>query len=110
MHGNYLNTKLEKNVFFCCLICVLHVDSGVTRVLRSSERQIVPAYLVKMRIRYAKCIEVDRSAFQRMLGLMASMSPVLQLGLLCIKSLQYWLKPLVPPHAWPLRKGFKNRN
>ncbi len=43
--------------------------------------------------------------FQRMLGLMASTSLVLQLGLLRMRPLQYWLKPLVPPHAWPLRKG-----
>ncbi len=39
-------------------------------------------------------------AFQRMLGLMASVSSVLQLGLLYMRPLQYWLKPRVPPHAW----------
>ncbi len=38
--------------------------------------------------------------FQRMLGLMASASPVLQLGLLRMIPLQYWLKPQIPPHAW----------
>ncbi len=38
--------------------------------------------------------------FQRMLGLMASESSVLQLGLLHMRPLQYWLKPRVPPHAW----------
>ncbi|KAI2647798.1 hypothetical protein H4Q32_031262 [Labeo rohita] len=38
--------------------------------------------------------------FQRMLGLMASASPVLELGLLHMRPLQHWLKPRVPPHAW----------
>ncbi len=39
-------------------------------------------------------------AFQRMLGLMASASSVIQLGLLHMRPLQYWLKPRVPPDAW----------
>ncbi len=43
-------------------------------------------------------------AFQRMLGLMAAASPVLQLGLLRMRSLQRWLKPRVPPHAWRHRR------
>ncbi len=38
--------------------------------------------------------------FQRMLGLMAAASPVLQLGLLCMCPLQRWLKPRVPHNAW----------
>ncbi len=38
--------------------------------------------------------------FQRMLGLMAAASPVLQLGLLRMRPLQRWLKPLVPHNAW----------
>ncbi|KAI2646209.1 ORF V: Enzymatic polyprotein [Labeo rohita] len=38
--------------------------------------------------------------FQKMLGLMASASPVLNLGLLRMQPLQYWLKPRVPSHAW----------
>ncbi len=38
--------------------------------------------------------------FQRMLGLMAAASPVLQLGLLCMRPLQRWLKPRVPHNAW----------
>ncbi|KAL0176731.1 hypothetical protein M9458_029061, partial [Cirrhinus mrigala] len=38
--------------------------------------------------------------FQKMLGLMASASPVLKLGLLRMRPLQYWLKPRVPSHAW----------
>ncbi len=39
-------------------------------------------------------------AFQRMLVLMASASSVLQLGLLHMWPLWYWLKPRVPPDAW----------
>ncbi len=38
--------------------------------------------------------------FQKMLGLLAAASPVLQLGLLRMRPLQYWLKPQVPSHAW----------
>ncbi len=39
-------------------------------------------------------------AFQRMLGLMAAASPVLQLGLLRMRPLQRCLKPRVPHNAW----------
>ncbi len=39
-------------------------------------------------------------AFQKMLGLMTSATPVLQLGLLRMRPFQYWLKPLIPPHSW----------
>ncbi|CAM4558259.1 unnamed protein product [Leuciscus chuanchicus] len=38
--------------------------------------------------------------FQRMLGLMASASSVLQLGLLRMRPLQFWLKARVPRGAW----------
>ncbi|KAL0185441.1 hypothetical protein M9458_021138, partial [Cirrhinus mrigala] len=38
--------------------------------------------------------------FQKMLGLMASASPVLELGPLRMRPLQHWLKPRVPSHAW----------
>ncbi len=38
--------------------------------------------------------------FQRMLDLMATASPVLQLGLLRMRPLQRWLKPRVPHNAW----------
>ncbi len=40
-------------------------------------------------------------AFQRMLGLMASASSVLHLGLLHMQPLQYWLKPRVPSQTPP---------
>ncbi len=39
-------------------------------------------------------------AFQKMLGLMATASPALQLGLLRMRPLQRWLKPRVPSNAW----------
>ncbi len=39
-------------------------------------------------------------AFQKMLGLMAAASPVLQLGLLHIRPSQFWLKQRVPSTAW----------
>ncbi len=39
-------------------------------------------------------------AFQRMLGFMAVASPVLQLGLLHMRPIQFWLKQRVPSLAW----------
>ncbi len=41
--------------------------------------------------------------FQRMLDLMGSTSPVLQLSLLPMRPLQRWLKPRVPSNAWRYR-------
>ncbi len=41
--------------------------------------------------------------FQKMLDLMGSTSPVLQLGLLPMRPLQRWLKPRVPSNAWRYR-------
>ncbi len=38
--------------------------------------------------------------FQKMLGLMAAALPVLQLGLLHMRPIQYWLKQRVPSAAW----------
>ncbi|XDV25826.1 hypothetical protein PO909_029676 [Leuciscus waleckii] len=43
---------------------------------------------------------VPLKKFQRMLGLMASASSVLQLGLLRMRPLQFWLKARVPRQAW----------
>ncbi len=39
-------------------------------------------------------------AFQRILGLMAAASTVLQLGLLHMRPIQFWLKQRVPSAAW----------
>ncbi len=39
-------------------------------------------------------------AFQRMLGLMAAASPVLHLGLLYMRPIQFWLNQRVPSTAW----------
>ncbi|XDV14461.1 hypothetical protein PO909_014706 [Leuciscus waleckii] len=43
---------------------------------------------------------VPLKKFQKMLGLMASASSVLQLGLLRMRPLQFWLKARVPRRAW----------
>ena len=43
---------------------------------------------------------VPLKKFQKMLGLMASASSVLQLGLLRMRPLQFWLKARVPREAW----------
>ncbi len=37
---------------------------------------------------------------KRFKGCWASASPVLQVGQLRMRPLQYWLKPLIPPHVW----------
>ncbi len=39
-------------------------------------------------------------AFQKMLGLVAAASPILQLGLLRMWPIQFWLKQRVPAAAW----------
>ncbi len=39
-------------------------------------------------------------AFQKMLGLLAAASPVLQLGLFRMRPIQFWLKQRVPSVAW----------
>ncbi len=39
-------------------------------------------------------------AFKKMMGLMAEASPVLQLGLLRMRPIQFWLKQRVPSAAW----------
>ncbi len=44
-----------------------------------------------------------RSKLQRMLGLMAAALPILQLGLLHMRPIQFWLKQRVPSAAW--RRG-----
>ncbi len=43
-------------------------------------------------------------AFHRILGLMAAASPVLQLGLLHMQTIQFWLKQKVPSTAWRHRR------
>ncbi len=40
------------------------------------------------------------NAFQKMLGLLAAASPVLQLGLFHMQPIQFWLKQRVPSVAW----------
>ncbi len=54
--------------------------------------------------RHAACFKEGTArpfkAFQKMLGLMAAASPVLQLGLLRMRPIQFWLKQRVPSAAW----------
>ncbi len=49
---------------------------------------------------FKACASLPLKMFQKLLGLMAAESPVLQLGLLHMRPLQYWLKPRVPSHVW----------
>ena len=72
-------------------------DSANMRAVISPERALVLQQLTAS-VRNKACFPLK--FFQRMLGLMASASPVLQLGLLRMRPLQYWLKLRVPPHAW----------
>ncbi len=54
--------------------------------------------------RHAACFKEGTArpfkAFQKMLGLMAAASPVLQLGLLLMRRIQFWLKQRVPSATW----------
>ncbi len=73
------------------------IDSTQMRAVVMPERALAIQQLAtsfKLRVPH------PLKAFQRMLGLMASVSLVLQLGLLHIWPLQYMLKPWVPQHAW----------
>uniref|UniRef100_A0A672PIJ3 Uncharacterized protein n=1 Tax=Sinocyclocheilus grahami TaxID=75366 RepID=A0A672PIJ3_SINGR len=72
-------------------------DSAQMKAVVTPERGLAIRRLAtSFRIGTARPLKV----FQRMLGLMAAASPVLQLGLLRMRPLQHWLKPRVPSHAW----------
>ncbi len=73
------------------------IDSARMRAVLTPEHALVIQQLVAS---FKLGVPHPLKAFQRMLGLMASASSVLQLGLLHMWSLQYWLKLWVPPHAW----------
>ncbi len=90
-----------------------HLDDWLILALSEDEllshRSVLLSHLecLGLRVNFAKSalspsqqVPHPLKAFQRMLGLMASASSVLQLGLLHMWSLQYWLKLWVPPHAW----------
>ncbi len=73
------------------------IDSARMRAVVTPERVLAIQQLAaSIKLGVPRPLKV----FQRMLGLLASASSVLQLGLLHMRPLQYWLNPRVPPHAW----------
>ncbi len=77
------------------------IDSARMRAVVTPERALAIQQLVAL---FKLRVHRPLKAFERMLGLMASASSVLQLGLLQMRPLQYWLKTRVPPHAWHHRR------
>ncbi len=73
------------------------IDSARMRAVVTPERVLA---IQQLAASFKLGVPHPLKAFQRMLGLIASASSVLQLGLLQIWPLRYWLKPRVPPHAW----------
>ncbi len=73
------------------------LDSAQIRAVIVPERALA---IKKLAATFKSNTAHPLKAFQRMLGLMAAASPVLQLGLLRMRPLQRWLKPRVPPNAW----------
>ncbi len=66
------------------------LDSARMRAVIAPERALA---IQKLAATFKSDTAHPLKAFQRMLGLMAAASPVLQLGLLCMHPLQRWLKP-----------------
>ncbi len=92
---NFAKSALSPNQRVSFLGTVL--DSARMRVVIAPERALAIQKLVAtFKSDTARPLKV----FQRMLGLMAAASPVLQLGLLRMRPLQRWLKPRVPHNAW----------
>ncbi len=73
------------------------LDSAHMRAVIAPERALA---IQKLTATFKSDTARPLKAFQRMLGLMAAASPVLQLGLLHMRPFQRWLKPRVPPNAW----------
>ncbi len=73
------------------------LDSARMRAVIAPERALA---IQKLAATFKSGTARPLKAFQRMLGLMAAASPVLQLGLLRMRPLQRWLKPRVPHNAW----------
>ncbi len=72
-------------------------DSAQMRAAVSPERALA---IQRLAASFSTGASRPLKLFQRMLGLMASASPVLQLGLLRMRPLQRLLKPRVPSDAW----------
>ncbi len=73
------------------------LDSAHMRAVIAPERALA---IQKLAATFKSDTARPLKVFQRMLGLMAAASPVLQLGLLRMRPLQRWLKPWVPHNAW----------
>ncbi len=73
------------------------LDSAHMRAVIAPERALA---IQKLAATFKSDTARPLKVFQRMLGLMATASPVLQLGLLRMRPLQRWLKPRVPHNAW----------
>ncbi len=73
------------------------LDSAHMRAVIAPERALA---IQKLEATFKSDTARPLKVFQRMLGLMAAASPVLQLGLLRMRPLQRWLKPRVPHNAW----------
>ncbi len=73
------------------------LDSARMRAVIAPERALA---IQKLSATFKSDTARPLKVFQRMLGLMAAASPVLQLGLLRMHPLQRWLKPRVPHNAW----------
>ncbi len=73
------------------------LDSARMRAVIAPERTLA---IQKLAATFKSDTARPLKVFQRMLGLMAAASPVLQLGLLRMRPLQRWLKPRVPQNAW----------
>ncbi len=73
------------------------LDSALMRAVIAPERALA---IQKLAATFKSDTARPLKVFQRMLGLMAAASPVLQLGLLRMRPLQRWLKPRVPHNAW----------
>ncbi len=73
------------------------LDSAHMRAVIAPERALA---IQKLAATFKSDTARPLKVFQRMLGLMAAASPVLQLGLLRMRPLQRWLKPRVPHNAW----------
>ncbi len=73
------------------------LDSARMRAVIAPERALA---IQKLAATFKSDTARPLKVFQRMLGLMAAASPVLQLGLLRMHPLQRWLKPRVPHNAW----------
>ncbi len=73
------------------------LDSAHMRAVIAPERALA---IQKLAATFKSDTARPLKVFQRMLGLMAAASPVLQLGLLRMRPLQRWLKPRVLHNAW----------